>query len=245
MKTKFTTRGKFAAGTPLRTRYSDPAARRSYALLRRIVGEVKDGSMSFDVFAASTIVTWDGLARDILRRWDTPTWFDAEDVRQELLIAAWTYLQKFDASRGVPLHKFLTWNAYDKAKKRVHRVRGAKLHSKADYNPSRYELLDRAPPKGDKERSDFATRKEASTPTISDEIVAMENLQSALDVCDTEKERMLVLLMSAEQDIERAAMRLYGDPETRLACRLGCEQAAVRIVRATARDVAHRLQHAS
>lgn len=106
--------------------------------LQRELVSLRSGDQTFTVFARRTNKTWTALAKHLLKRWRAPTAVDTDDMVQQLLFAAWVFLPKWDEARGTPLHKFIVYNAVDKAKKWLHKQRGA--YRRDDNSPSRLEL---------------------------------------------------------------------------------------------------------
>ncbi len=94
---------------------------------------------AFGVFATATQVDWENLAGSILRRYKVGPDVDIEDVKQELLTACYKYMADFDATRGTQFADFLVFQAMARAKKWVHRARGANLHN-PDKNKSRLPI---------------------------------------------------------------------------------------------------------
>lgn len=80
--------------------------------------------ISFDKFARLSRVYWYAQARSILRRWESPSDVDAEDLVQVMLLEAWLRSDTHDAGRA-SFRGYLTWNAIDQAKKFLHKQRGA------------------------------------------------------------------------------------------------------------------------
>lgn len=102
---------------------------------------VFEGRVSFEALVEKE--DWGRLAGDLLNRWPAPGWVDKEDVVQELLIGAYEKIWEFQPDRGVKIGRYVVWNAVDKAKKKIHKWRGAKLHGSSDRNRSRFEKTSR------------------------------------------------------------------------------------------------------
>lgn len=88
------------------------------------VREHPDGP-DFEAFVRETSLVWQRFARYLSRRWRLPLGVDEEDVVQELLFAGWASLKKWDPGRGVPIDRYVRFNAIDKAKKWLHQQRNA------------------------------------------------------------------------------------------------------------------------
>lgn len=99
---------------------------------------LRDGRVSFDAFFAQTVPEWRRLAKYLLARWPVPDAVDVEDVVQELAVAAWQFVGRYDPERGTPLQRYVVYNAVDKAKKWMHQQRAA--YRRDDRSPSRHAL---------------------------------------------------------------------------------------------------------
>jgi DNA-directed RNA polymerase specialized sigma24 family protein len=105
---------------------------------------LQSGEQSFERFARATRKTWLNLAHHLLRRWRGPVSVDVEDLVQELLVACWRCLLRFDPSRvdgkgnAISIERYVVYNSVDKAKKWLHKRRGA--YRRDDKSPSRFEL---------------------------------------------------------------------------------------------------------
>lgn len=97
------------------------------------------GRITFDQFLVETNQDWQQIAKTLLSRWPAP--IEVEDVKQDLMMWAWIFFDKFDANRGVDLGRYLVFNAIDKAKKAIHVARGANRHGNADQAKSRLPKL--------------------------------------------------------------------------------------------------------
>ena len=92
------------------------------------------GEVTFDAFARTTHKTWVALATQLHRRWKCTPAVSVDDVQQQLLVAAWRCIPKWQPARA-SLQRFVIYNAYDKAKKWVHKQRNA--YRRDDKSPSR------------------------------------------------------------------------------------------------------------
>jgi len=200
-----------------------------------------DGRQTFDEFAVRTRDRWRQLVRYLLKRWRISRWVDTEDLEQDMLLGAWNSVWKFDPARGVALDAYVVYNAVDKAKKAMHRYRGAKRSGNADANPSRMEFgfHERADDEHGGER--WAEEHLAQEPSHEDRVEVREAIDRALRHCRTEAEREVVLAVVKTDDLAAAAEALYADPEARRRCRMGSEKQAARVVVRAAREVAERL----
>ena len=95
---------------------------------------------AFTRFWTTTIEDWTLLAADLLRRWKLPEHRGGvDDLRQELAIGSLKAFRRFSSGHGPELHEFVIWNALAFAKKKLHKIRGAKLSGNSGKNPSRIE----------------------------------------------------------------------------------------------------------
>jgi DNA-directed RNA polymerase specialized sigma24 family protein len=191
------------------------------------------GSMTFDAFARATRGEWRRIAADLVRRWAPPGWVTTEDVEQDLLLAAWLFLDAYRPDSPAGIHAYVTWNAMDKAKKRLHKVRGAVLAGSADRAPSRIERPI------DVEASPTAKRF-AADDDPEDVLAQIEQLEAVLAACNP-VEADAVNMLAATHDFDAVASSLYGDLNRRRELRLGSEQEAMRVASAVLRGVARRV----
>lgn len=208
------------------------------------------GEMPFDRFAEVTSKHWNRISSWLFKRYELPTWVDEEDVRQDLLIAAWWATNRFDPERGVSFKGYLVFNSIDKAKKRLHKVRGANLH-RADRARSRIERPFSAfEVKGSKDlsRRDAGENSIEQVPVEPDHderVERREKLARARTVCGTVQELLTLRALYETDSLVAAARLLYQDIDARLACRIDDERHAYQVVHRSAAEVAARLQFLS
>src|ERR1019366_7821729 len=156
---------------------------------------VRAGEETFDDFARRTKSHWQRLGQYIARRWRQPTWSSEEDLVQELLVAAWYAVWNWDEKRGVPISRYVVFNACDKSKKKAHKARGAKLHGNSDNNPSRTEIAfsglssRSADPEVADRRVELLLRQE---PTQESDLEQHETVDRVLALCTNARERHVV-----------------------------------------------------
>jgi DNA-directed RNA polymerase specialized sigma24 family protein len=203
---------------------------------------VKEGQESFSEHARIHAESWDKLAQYVARRWKQPIWHSMEDLRQELLVAGWKAIWDWDVNRGTTIDSYVVYNAVDKAKKRAHKARGASLHGSADNNPSHFDVnftrLFGNRTQGEWSESDFIDRLLRVEATQHGIVEQNELIRRVFKICRTPRERYLVreaALAGVFEDalaldplaIVHCAERIYADPKSRLACRLGSERQAL------------------
>jgi hypothetical protein len=193
---------------------------------------LRKGAMSFTEFQACTFEQWWRIARHLHRKWRPPTGVDVADVCQELLIAAWQFVGTWDSSRGVTLERYVVWNAADKAKKALHKQRGAKLSGSADRNPTRAEALT--------DDGEVYARVEVSIDV--DDKVLTQRYERAKEIAREVPivDGLVIVRLARTWSVKATALELYANPQTRLALHLGNEAASVRLVRGVLRRAACR-----
>jgi hypothetical protein len=191
-------------------------------LMESALHALRDGRIDFDFFAQATAPQWRALATRLFRRWTPPTGYSVEDTTQDLLLAAWSLVDKWDPTRGVPIGRYVIWNASDKAKKQLHVQRGAKRSGSADRNQTRGEFtIDTT--KG------YASREPWVHPAESQ--LEREQVAKELARGGTGEEATILPRLAVTLDWEGVAMEIYADPMSRLKFRLGNEAQARALVR--------------
>lgn len=201
---------------------------------------VHDGRLTFNDFISHTRDRWRRFALYLARKWRGPAWHSVEDIEQDLYLGVWSFLWRYDDfyAKKVTLERYVVFNALDFAKKNLHRARGASLSGSADRNPSHIE-----PPfaSWDEDGQAHLESLLTSEATQFDTVVSLEAVARAKRACTSVRELHSVDALARTGDIGEAALRLYGDFDTRLACRFMSEAHAVRVVDAAADAVAQRL----
>ena len=194
----------------------------------------REGHTTFEELVQATSTHWTALAHYVCNRWRGPFWVAVEDVRQDLLYGAWRAIFNWDEGRGSSLAGYVVWNAVDKAKKRMHKARGAELHRTADSNPSRHELL--ATIEG------VEPWAEIGVPAEQEAIVERrQHVERVSERCHTVREALVVRALADTGSVRDAAMVLYGHPDTRRECRFGSDEHAEEATWQAAFAVAERL----
>jgi len=195
------------------------------SVIAELSTELLSGRVDFGRFARETDGEWRALARMLLRRWDAPPSAGEDDLVQEMLVAAWTSMPRFDPSRGPSLHRFVTYNAVDKAKKWLHKAR--KATREGDRGRSRYPVPASMLRKDERAAVEYLDRRRVSPDASPEEAIEREqerreSLIRVLEQMDDDLDRLLVLaVVDAEGDLELAASRLWEDSRMRLALRGG------------------------
>lgn len=200
--------------------------------------------ITFSTFMTQTRSAFARMANHLLRRWAPPAWMVPEDVVQELYLGVWVALSSYDPTRGVTLGRYLVWNAMNRAKRSLHKARGATIHGSADKAPSNIERPFSAigePGDGDL----LAEVRLAEAPRAERLMIAHEDrtmaVSRALAVCESATERVAVIALEEGGDVDGAAMVLYEHAPFRVALGFGSPTQARRYVRTACTAVAKRL----
>jgi DNA-directed RNA polymerase specialized sigma24 family protein len=203
-----------------------------------ILHRVLTGRVSFNEFARGARPQFTALATYLARRWSPPSWLTIDDLEQELLLGVWRSVWDWDPTRGVPIKRFVIFNAVAHAKRELHRARGACLHGSPDKALSRMETpMDLDDPE--------VSRIMCIEPEQEARLVLAEERQEALGhalmVCRSDAERRILEAIVNAGTLEGGAATLYGDPTIRRRARWCHEGQAEHHVRRTAAAVAARL----
>lgn len=101
------------------------------------LAQYQRGDLTFDEFARATHKTWVAFSVHLLGRWKASPAVAPEDLQQELLVACWRCVPKWDPARSALL-KFVVYNCMDKAKKWLHKQRNA--YRRDDKSPGRFPV---------------------------------------------------------------------------------------------------------
>lgn len=172
---------------------------------------LREGDLTATEFYKQSDPVWHRLARYLLRHWRGPCWFGEEEVAQELRAAAYVFVWEYqpDRAKGRSISRYVEWNAMDKAKKALHRARGASLSGNADSNPSNIQ----------RPFSSFAVSpeilaKEELAESPEDILLREDAMQQAQFKFQTERERHVVrTLIEHGGDVESAVSQLQTDPQ--------------------------------
>lgn len=88
---------------------------------------LRTGVMDAEEFVRRTFGDWNALGEYLAGRWELPPGVDAEDARQEMLLALFEEqaVASWDPARQVPLARYVVWNACASTKQYLHKQRGA------------------------------------------------------------------------------------------------------------------------
>lgn len=210
---------------------------------------------TFATFWTDTSHIWRGIASNLIRKWKPPVGScSVDDVYTDLGMAVSSLLRagKYDSHNvgGRSLADYVVFNACNKAKYKLHKLRGANLHGNHDSNPSRApksftEVGIGVPghPRENYGERAIPIRQDALVgwharvePNQADRLFGQEQLLAMLDECENLRERFgLVALFMCEGDVDEATRTVYGNLDIRGLCHLGSETQARAAVRRAAR----------
>lgn len=179
------------------------------------------GEISFNQFARLTHKTWHSLAQHLLNRWKASPAVSPDDLQQELLLACWRCIPKFDPARKVSLVRFVVYNCCDKAKKWLHKQRNA--YRRDDKAPSRFPVA--LASLGLEEHAEERLMSGVSTEAIQE--TEMVRRQALLRV---EFDDLAFMHYQMTGSIELAARNIHANPMHRLLLRAGSIDTARAVV---------------
>jgi hypothetical protein len=196
------------------------------------LGALHEGSINWNEFVRRTVSDWTGLAWQITKfyRNALPPSVTPEDIRQELLMWAWHYFQRWTPEGGCPLHVYVTRGAYTNARTWMNGQRRSLRRS--GRAPSRLPVL----------VADLDTLTAApwlvtagcadnEEPLQERSLRRREALERFKANAQTVREKATVnALEHCGGDVAAAIEYIYDNPTVRRQCRLGCRQEARRAV---------------
>ena len=175
--------------------------------MERSAREMWEGKKTFAQFWTDTTAHWQGLASMLMRRWRAPAWVEREEIEQELMLGAWVAMTKYepekDIKRGGPA-AFIVWNAVDKAKKKLHKLRGANLHGNADGATGTWEV-----PFSHLTHPEKVER--ISAEDLRDEEQGIDSERQALFFCFEDREREVIRLLAETKSFAETAKKIAGE----------------------------------
>jgi DNA-directed RNA polymerase specialized sigma24 family protein len=201
------------------------------------LAKLRSGEMTFSRFYSATLRDWDRMAAKLFGRWRLPCGVTEEDVRQEMLLAAWRSTMSpppkgWDPNRGIPLATYVVWTAHACAKKWIHTQRKAKRRD--DSAPSRHAVavsgmnLDSEGELGLAGLLDVLHWREADQESSAEGRAALKLLPRC---AEGERGRAaLEAWLRAGGDVADAAASWYEDSKQRLRWRLECEEHAAKLI---------------
>lgn len=197
---------------------------------------VREDPAGFPEFSRETSQVWRRFARYLCRRWRPPLGVDEEDLVQELLVAGWQAVRKWDPARGTSIDRYVRYNAIDKAKKWLHQQRNS--YRRDGSAPSRVPTVFSALERPDEEPGSAQDRlawvapaQEAAFDVIDlrrELVRAFEPLGRRLPFRDREA---LAAVAASGGCIDAAADSIIADRALCLALRVGSEDEAALVLR--------------
>lgn len=199
--------------------------------LRAELLRVREGVLTWDAFFRVTAKDWRRLAEHLYDRWPSPAGVSAEDVEQELRVAAWQLMPQWKPELA-DVDRFIVWNAATAAKRWLHRQRNARRRE--DTSVGRFPVPLSSLGRGEEGERLPEPAVDAPQGLAFERIERLGRVLWQLDLPD---QQCVLALVAANGDVEGAADSVYEDPRARLVCRLGCREDARRAVRRAAQAV--------
>lgn len=200
---------------------------------------LRDDHASFRDFMIETQAVWRRFARYLCRRWRPPLGVDEEDVVQELLLAGWQSVQKWDPERGTTIDQYVRFNALDKAKKWLHKQRNSKRRdgSAPARVPAAFSTFERADDEAGsaQDRLAWVGPEELDAALIAhDRRKELARLFAPVAGTLTYRERECITrLVAAAGSVEETADAIVADRALSLALRVGSDDEALALARRT------------
>jgi DNA-directed RNA polymerase specialized sigma24 family protein len=205
------------------------------------VRRLRDGESTYEEFVHATQDRWQALARWLMRKWKVPVWVEAEDIVQELLLGAWHGLWEYEDTRG---HRTLVGHveyvAVDKAKKKMHKLRGALLHGNADAATGNIDM-----PFcmwGEDADHKVETRMSIAPPQETTMLHREENAAKMMRLCQSVEEMLIIQAFAITENLQASVTLVYRDEEARALLRLESEEHAAEVLGRAAHSVARRIE---
>lgn len=189
---------------------------------------LRDGRLPFADFYRATRNLWLYMGGRLLRQRNPGIGVDVEDVAQEMVVAAWRILPRWDPARGVGIDRYVIFNANSSAAHWLDAQREACQGGRLADNPNRAPRLGGT---DTVEREAWAGTIAAWQPD-AEELVDTSRL--VLPRRLSRLDRLVVEGVIATGSLEATALYIYNHYPYRIALELGSEQAAARLVRRTA-----------
>jgi DNA-directed RNA polymerase specialized sigma24 family protein len=190
--------------------------------------------LTFEEFARKTSDRWTQIAHLLHGRWDLPLWVSVEDIRQDLLLAAWRYAWYFDVSKSSrkSVEHFAVWNALHAAQKAATKARiGHRPHRGEGRDvQSCYEIPASSIARDGEDDRDISEM--ASTPATQEDVVLRRVFFERMAKRASGAEKIALCALAACGNADGAVSALYDDEDTRWLLQIGNEDDAVAIVRA-------------
>jgi DNA-directed RNA polymerase specialized sigma24 family protein len=187
------------------------------------LSRLRAGEIDVDVFLRETAPDWDAFAASLASRWEVPPGLDAEDVRQELLLALYEkdLVGTWDPARAVQISRYVVWGTATSAKAHIHKARGALRHRGTA--KSRFPLAEAGLTSwhGGGSRETPLTRAADPGARPDEEAEARELVGRILAALPRRQRRALEVLLRCGGERGAAAEEIDGDPDLAIDCRVG------------------------
>lgn len=202
------------------------------------VERLREGRSTYEEFALATRRRWESMAAWLMRRWRVPGWVEPIDVVQELLLGAWVGVWAYEPGRGTrSLSEHVVYTACDKAKKKMHKARGAKLHGNPDNEDGHLDVP----------YSHFGEAGErmleatlAGPPTQEEVAVRRQRVRRALAMCESVEEILVLQALDEADSVEGGVELVLGSEDAKRLLQVQDEVDAARVVVRVAGALAER-----
>lgn len=198
--------------------------------------QLRAGQISGDAFVRATSGDWDALAASLVGRWEVPPGVDAEDMRQELLLAMWEKdaVGTWDPARAVQLSRYVVWASATGAKAWLHKQRGAARHrgtAKSRFPVAFSSLVDGTSDERGEAGSAVERRAQDGRATPDRAAEARELLRRIFAALPTKRSRTaLEVLLRVGGERGAAAEAIDADADLAIDCRVGSRDEARAVV---------------
>lgn len=188
------------------------------------LGRLRAGEIDLAAFLRETAPDWEAFAASLAGRWEVPPGLDAEDVRQEMLLALLDkdLVGTWDPARSVEISRYVVWGTATSAKAFIHKARGAARHRGTA--KSRFPLAEAGLGGTDGEGRELASpiARAADPGARPDaEAEARELVGKILGALPRRARRAMEVLLHCGGERGAAAEAIDGDADLALDCRVG------------------------
>lgn len=163
---------------------------------------VKLSKTTWADFVRETDSTWNMLAKRLMRHRRLPAAVSCDDVKQELLVAAWVHFERWSPDGGQPLNSYVVNGAMLSAKSWLAKQRNAKQSTHGA--PSRCHLLYESLQVASDEPTDFFA---STLPVQEEQIAKSEAFAHVLRRAKNELARRCVKEFANDGSLDRVAAR--------------------------------------
>lgn len=202
------------------------------------LAQVRAGRLSFSGFVVQTKPNWYRIADYLIRRWNAGGACSSDDVVQDLLLAAWDFIPRWEEERGVPLEKYVVWNSCDKAKKRMHQLRGVKSKHADRVKTPRHVSFE-----VQEDDDNPGYRQMANKLGYQPHFESVAMILRHFPAQGTRERSVVCALIECEGDIEVTEALISNDSKYRFVCDFRTKAEASRFIQATLEKIAHHLRN--